>query len=92
MRCYIDANGNNVWDTGDYAQGRQPEMVYYFPKPLVVRAKWDIEQAWELNGIGALSQKPSELIRQKADQQKKPRDLNKERDREMQRRRNRGEE
>lgn len=91
MRCYIDANGNNVWDTGDYAQGRQPEMVYYFPKPLVVRAKWDIEQAWELNGIGALSQKPSELIRQKADQQKKPRDLNKERDREMQRRRNRGE-
>lgn len=92
MRCYIDANGNNVWDTGDYAHGLQPEMVYYFPKPLAVRAKWDIEQAWDLNGIEAMRQKPSELIRQKADQQMKSRDLNKERDREMQRRKSRGEE
>ena len=90
MRCFIDANGNGIWDTGDYGEGRQPEMVYYFPKPMVVRAKWDVEQAWDLNSIPAMNQKPADLVRQKADQEKKSRDLNRERDREKQRRKNAG--
>ena len=90
MRCFIDANGNGIWDTGDYGEGRQPEMVYYFPKPMVVRAKWAVEQAWDLNSIPAMNQKPADLVRQKADQEKKSRDLNRERDREKQRRKNAG--
>ena len=30
-RLINDTNGNGVWDTGNYAEKRQPEMVYYYP-------------------------------------------------------------
>ena len=29
LRAFIDANGNGVWDTGDYDADRQAEAVYY---------------------------------------------------------------
>lgn len=80
MRCFADNNGNNTWDVGCYETGTQPEPVYYFPKPMHVRAGWDVEQDWDVHGIHVLGQKPQELIRQKADKKKTPQDRNKERD------------
>lgn len=80
MRCFVDINGNGKWDVGDYGQGLQPERVYYFPKPMNVRAGWDVEQEWDVQGIPVMRQKPAELIKQKADKGKTPRERNKERD------------
>lgn len=80
MRCFADMNGNGKWDVGDYGQGLQPEKVYYFPKPMNVRAGWDVEQEWDVQSIPVMRQKPAELIKQKADKEKTPRDRNKERD------------
>lgn len=80
MRCFVDINGNWKWDVGDYGQGLQPERVYYFPKPMNVRAGWDVEQEWDVQGIPVMRQKPAELIKQKADKKKTPRERNKERD------------
>lgn len=80
MRCFVDINGNGKWDVGDYGQGLQPERVYYFPKPMNVRAGWDVEQEWDVQGIPVMRQKPAELIKQKADKKKTPRERNKERD------------
>lgn len=80
MRCFVDINGNGKWDVGDYGQGLQPERVYYFPKPMNVRAGWDVEQEWDVQGIPVMRQKPAELIKQKADKEKTPRERNKERD------------
>lgn len=80
MRCFVDINGNGKWDVGDYGQGLQPERVYYFPKPMNVRAGWDVEQEWDVQSIPVMRQKPAELIKQKADKEKTPRERNKERD------------
>ena len=87
MRCFVDRNGNGLWDTGEYDSGTQPEPVFYFPKPMNVRAGWDVEQAWDVYGIPVLEQKPRELIKQKADRGKTPRERNKEREKEKAQRR-----
>lgn len=87
MRCFVDRNGNGLWDTGEYDSGTQPEPVFYFPKPMNVRAGWDVEQAWDVYGIPVLEQKPRELIKQKTDRGKTPRERNKEREKEKAQRR-----
>ena len=65
LRLFYDRNGNGKWDTGSYAEHRQPEEVFYFPTALEVRANWDIEQNWNLHELPVTQQKPKELIKQK---------------------------
>ncbi|GGB84772.1 hypothetical protein GCM10007424_26030 [Flavobacterium suaedae] len=50
LRVIYDDNGNGEWDTGDVLEKRQPEQVIYFPKPIDVRALWDVEQPFNLGG------------------------------------------
>lgn len=71
LRCFVDCNGNNKWDTGDYETGLLPEDVFYFPKPINLRAQWDVEQDWEIRAIPIESQKPREMVKQKGDKKKK---------------------
>lgn len=85
MRCYVDANGNGQWDTGDYASGLQPERVYYFGKPLPLKAQWDLRQDWDVLAVDVARQKPMAITKQKPDKEKKLKNRNAERDREMQR-------
>jgi len=84
LRCYVDANRNGVWDTGSYDNALQPEPVYYFPQPMMVKAKWDIEQDWAPLEIPRLSQKALEITKQKPDMQKDIKQRNKERERQKQ--------
>ncbi|MDO4881586.1 MAG: Ig-like domain-containing protein [Capnocytophaga sp.] len=44
IRIIEDKNKNEKWDTGNYLQKIAPENVYHFPKPIELRANWDIEQ------------------------------------------------
>ena len=85
MRCYVDANGNGQWDTGDYASGLQPERVYYFGKPLPLKAQWDLRQDWDIRAVDVARQKPMAITKQKPDKEKKLKNRKAERDREMQR-------
>lgn len=85
LRCYVDANGNGQWDTGDYASGLQPERVYYFGKPLPLKAQWDLRQDWDVRAVDVSRQKPMAITKQKPDKEKKLKNRNAERDREMQR-------
>lgn len=80
MRCFVDANGNGLWDTGNLRQGIQPEEVFYFPKPMNLRANWDVEQDWDVRNILRTTQKPAELTKQKADKKKSIKERNKERE------------
>lgn len=80
LRLFVDRNGNGIWDTGDYDQLLQPEAVYYFPKPVNVKAKWDVEQSWDVLGIKRTEQKPKAITKQKPDKKKNPKDRNRERD------------
>ncbi len=82
LRMFIDRNGNGKWDTGEYASQTQPEEVFYFPKPLVLRAKFEVEQAWDYRGIRKTEQKPKEITKQKADKEKSIKNRNAEREEE----------
>lgn len=67
MRLFIDRNGDGRWTTGNYAEGIQPEEVYYFPKPMTLRARWEVEQDWDVYGIPVEKQKPMAITKQKPD-------------------------
>ena len=79
LRLFYDRNGNGKWDTGNYEEGIQPEEVFYFPSAIDIRANWDIEQTWRVNDLPIVEQKPQELIKQKADKKKTPKNRNAER-------------
>ena len=81
---FVDRNGNNIWDTGEYDADRQPEDVYYFSEEIECKAKWDITKQWNLTAKPRNRQKPGALIKTKDDKQKaKLRNRNAERARQL---------
>lgn len=76
VRAFIDSNGNGLWDTGNFDQGLQPEAMYYFPKPIPVKVRMEIEQDWDPTSIPLNKQKAPEITKQKPDQEKKIRQRN----------------
>ena len=82
LSAFIDRNRNGIWDTGDYAAGLQPEEVYYNPKEIECKAKWDMTTDWNLTALPLTQQKPSAIIKQKPDKEKKLRNRNADRARE----------
>lgn len=83
LSAYVDANGNGRWDTGDYNADRQAEAVYYYPKAIECKAKWDVTQSWNLTAEPRNRQKPEAITKQKADKEKKLKDRNAERARKL---------
>ena len=79
IRAFVDANGNNLWDTGDYDADRQPEAVYYYHQETECKAKWDVKRDWDLAAQPRYQQKPLAITKQKPDQQKKLKNRNLER-------------
>ena len=79
LRAFIDANGNGVWDTGDYDADRQAEAVYYYSKELECKEKWDVTESWNLTATPRYRQKPQAIVKQKPDQAKKLKNRNIER-------------
>ncbi len=79
LRAFIDANGNGVWDTGDYDADRQAEAVYYYSKELECKEKWDVTESWNLTATPRFRQKPQAIVKQKPDQAKKLKNRNIER-------------
>lgn len=66
LRLYFDLDGNGKWTTGDWAEKRQPEPVYYFPAKLTLRANWDFEEIFDYLARPQLDSKPRELIKDAA--------------------------
>ncbi|MFH1297680.1 MAG: Ig-like domain-containing protein [Bacteroidota bacterium] len=48
IKAIQDSNGNRRWDTGDYMNKLQPEIVFLFPKVIEIRGNWDVEEEWKL--------------------------------------------
>lgn len=63
LRCYIDWNGDGQWTTGNWAEKRQPEPVYYFPEKIQTKSNWDFEEEWDYTAIEQTESKPKELIK-----------------------------
>lgn len=70
MRMYVDENGNGKWDTGNYADGLQPEEVYYYPESIKCRAKWDVAKTWNPTALPLDRQKPAKIKKQKTEKKK----------------------
>lgn len=41
MRVIVDSNGNGIWDSGDLFGRRQPETVYPYTQPIMLKAGWE---------------------------------------------------
>ena len=69
-RMFIDSNKNGVWDTGDYAAGRQAETTYYYPDKIECKAKWDLTLTWNPTSRSLNLQKPMTITKQKPEKEK----------------------
>ena len=79
LRAFVDANGNNQWDTGDYDADLQAEAVYYYPEETECKAKWDVTRNWNLTELPRFKQKPAAITKQKPDKQRTIKNRNLER-------------
>lgn len=79
MRAFMDRNGNGRWDTGDYYIDQQPEEVFYYPKEVELKEKWDITKTWNLSETPLYRQKPGKLTKQKGEKKKDIRNRNQKR-------------
>ena len=66
MRAFVDANGNGIWDTGDYKADRQAEAVY-------------VTKSWNLTEVLRFRQKPGAITKQKPEKEKQLKNRNFER-------------
>ena len=64
-RLIVDLNGNNEWDTGNYAEKRQPELVIYCPKQFQIMQNWQVEETWDVTAVPMKQQKPLEITKNK---------------------------
>lgn len=64
-RLVLDTNENGLWDTGDYAEKRQPEDVFYSTDTYVINANWQIEGDWTVFTTPITQQKPLEITKNK---------------------------
>jgi uncharacterized protein (DUF2141 family) len=74
-RLILDENGNFTWDTGNYAEKRQPEYVYYYPKVIEIMKNWQIEiqdPPWDIRAVPPVRQKPPEITKNKPKEATKP--------------------
>lgn len=80
LRLFNDANGNGKWDTGDYDTHLQPEQVYYYPDPIVLKAQWEVTQEWNPASLPLSKQKPAKITKQRPDRERVRRNRNAERE------------
>lgn len=74
MRLFIDRNHNGIYDTGNLTDSvLQPEEVYYYPKKIVLKKNWDVEQSWDIYETAIDLQKPAEIKKNKPKDNKKRR-------------------
>lgn len=64
-RLVEDSNDNGRFDTGNFSERKQPEMVYYFNGELQLRTNWDLAQSWNIKKTDVVKQKPDSVKKQK---------------------------
>ncbi len=84
VRLIDDVNMNGKWDTGEYAEKRQPENVYYINKVFDLKQDWYHEtEMWDVLATPLNKQKPEAITKQKADKKRTITNKNKEREEKM---------
>lgn len=71
-RLVLDENANYKWDTGNYAEKRQPEVVIYYPNMFNIMKNWQVEETWDINSATFTKQKPLDITKNKPKEATKP--------------------
>ena len=64
----LDANGNGVWDTGNYSMHLQPEEVFYYPNAVKLKKYSDITLTWNIYDTPVNLQKPEAIKQNKPEE------------------------
>ena len=65
LRYIEDTNENGKWDTGNYAEGFQPEKVYYYNNAITVSKYGEHEHGWNIKQTPIENQKPLDITKNK---------------------------
>ena len=79
VRAFVDRNDNGVWDTGNYDADMQAEAVYYYPRDIEAKAKFDITLSWNMMEKPLNQQKPSALVKKKNSKKRQQKNRNADR-------------
>ncbi len=72
-RIFEDFNGNGLYDTGDFALNRQPDVAYYYPKIVNLKKNWDKAETWNVFETAIDLMKPETLKKNKPEADKRNR-------------------
>lgn len=64
-RVVEDRNGNGVWDAGNFQLGIQPDVAYYYPQQVELKANWSQELDWDVFRTPVDRQLPDDLRKKK---------------------------
>jgi uncharacterized protein (DUF2141 family) len=70
FRLVVDENGDGEWTTGNFEEGRQPEMVYYFHESITIRAFGVHTLTWDILDFPITEQKPLEITTNKPEERR----------------------
>jgi len=79
-RIILDANNNGKWDPGEYAEGREPEQVYYWNRAYEIKEFWEMSEDWDITAIPLDKQKLQDITKNKPKDENKRRSEMKKRD------------
>jgi len=51
LKLIMDANGDGMWNTGNYFTHLQPEKVFFYSGQIQVKANWDIELLMDYSSL-----------------------------------------
>ena len=51
LEFFIDSNGNNKWDTGNFRERKQAELKFRFDKKIEIKGGWDIEEEIDVDKL-----------------------------------------
>jgi uncharacterized protein (DUF2141 family) len=51
LRAIVDQNRNGRWDAGLLDDMVQPELVYYYPETVSLRADWTLDNNWNIEDV-----------------------------------------
>ena len=70
-RIVLDKNNNGKFDTGNYEEKRQPDIVYYYSNKIELKPNWQVKQEWDVLAQPLINQKPLEITKNKPKEEKK---------------------
>lgn len=79
VRIFEDFNGDGLYTTGDFETLRQPDLAYYYPKPVNIKKNWEKTETWNVFETAVDLMKPEAIKKNKPEADKRNRNRNKDR-------------